>query len=133
MASTSSGLFRSVDCIRLQVADLARGLAFYRDALGHQLVWRTPTAAGLRMPDGAAELVIYMEGPGELVDLKVDDARAAVEAFTRAGGSLVVEPFDIPIGRCAVVRDPWGNELVLLDGSKGLLLTDREGNVTGVG
>jgi len=30
-----------------------------------------------------------------------------------------------------VVRDPWGNQLVLLDTSKGLLVTDNEGNVTG--
>jgi hypothetical protein len=36
-------------------------------------------------------------------------------------------PFDIQIGLCAVVRDPWGNELVILDTSKGLLRTDDEG------
>jgi hypothetical protein len=30
-----------------------------------------------------------------------------------------------------VVEDPWGNSLVLLDTSKGLLKTDANGNVTG--
>lgn len=30
-------LFRNVDCIRVPVADLDAGLAFYRDALGHEL------------------------------------------------------------------------------------------------
>jgi hypothetical protein len=30
-----------------------------------------------------------------------------------------------------VIRDPWGNELVLLDTTKGLLVTDAEGNVIG--
>jgi hypothetical protein len=30
------------------------------------------------------------------------------------------------------VKDPWGNELVLLDSSKGRLVTDEGGNVVGV-
>jgi len=48
-----------------------------------------------------------------------------------AGGTIVVPPFDIQIGRCVVVRDPWGTSLVLLDASKGLLITDADGNVIG--
>jgi hypothetical protein len=36
------------------------------------------------------------------------------------------------IGRCARVRDPFGNELVLLDQSKGRLATDADGRVIGV-
>jgi len=43
----------------------------------------------------------------------------------------VVPPFDIQIGRCVVVRDPWGNPLVLLDMSKGKLVTDSEGKILG--
>lgn len=44
-------LIRKVDCVRLYVADLETGLAFYRDQLGHELIWRTETAAGLRLPE----------------------------------------------------------------------------------
>jgi len=33
------------------------------------------------------------------------------------------------VGRCVVVKDPWGNQLVLLDSTKGLLNTDRAGKV----
>jgi len=40
-----------------------------------------------------------------------------------------VPPFEIQIGRCVVVQDPFGNPLVLLDMSKGPLTTDAEGNV----
>ncbi len=40
-------------------------------------------------------------------------------------------PFDIQIGRAVVVEDPWGNRFVLLDASKGLLVTDADGNVIG--
>ena len=35
------------------------------------------------------------------------------------------------IGPDNVLRDPWGNQLVLLDTTKGLLATDEDGNVIG--
>jgi adenosylhomocysteine nucleosidase len=124
-------LFSKVDCIRLYVPDLESGLSFYRDRLGHQLLWRTRQAAGLRMPDTDAEIVIQTEQERQEVDVTVDSADEAAQRFTNAGGVVVVPPFDIQIGRCTVVRDPWGNHLVLLDTSKGLLATDKDGNVTG--
>jgi len=40
-------------------------------------------------------------------------------------------PFDIQIGLCVVVLYPWGNKLVLLDMSKGRLVTDEEGRIIG--
>jgi hypothetical protein len=48
-----------------------------------------------------------------------------------AGGRVVAPPFEIQIGRCAVVADPWGNVLALIDMSKGALRTDAAGNVIG--
>jgi hypothetical protein len=45
---------------------------------------------------------------------------------------VVTQPFDIPVGRIAVVQDPFGNTLVLLDLSKGYYVKDGRGNVTGV-
>jgi predicted enzyme related to lactoylglutathione lyase len=124
-------LIRKVDCVRLYVPDLEDGLAFYRDQLGHELIWRTETAAGLRLPESEAELVLQTEDQRQEVDLLVDSADEAVRFIEQAGGRVIVPPFDIQIGRCAVIQDPWGNPLVLLDTSKGLLKTDAEGNVTG--
>ncbi len=124
-------LFRKVDCLALRVTDLDAALIFYA-TLGHALIWRTATAAGLRLPDSEAELVLQTERPGPETDLTVEAVGPAVERFVRAGGRLVVAPFDIAIGQCAVVADPWDNQLVLLDTSKGRLVTDEAGNVTGV-
>jgi len=125
-------LFRAVDCVRIPVPDLEAGLAFYRDALGHALKWRSETAAGLRMAKGGAELVIHVESDRAETDLLVADVRRAIARVTRAGGRLVAGPFEIPVGRVAIAADPWGNPLALLDLSKGLLRTDRQGRVTGV-
>lgn len=124
-------LFRKVDCLQIPVPDLEAGLAFYRDRLGHPLIWRTATAAGLRLPDSEAELVLQTERPELEVNLLVDSADAAATAMVAAGGQVVVAPFDIQIGRCTVVADPWGNRLVLLDMTKGALKTDEQGNVMG--
>jgi predicted enzyme related to lactoylglutathione lyase len=124
-------LIRKVDCVRLYVPDLEAGLSFYREQLGHQLIWRTETAAGLRLPESDAELVLQTEDQRQEVDLLVDSADEAAKFVEQAGGKVIVPPFDIQIGRCVVLEDPWGNPLVLLDTSKGLLKTDDEGNVIG--
>jgi lactoylglutathione lyase len=122
-------LVQKVDCLRLYVSELDAGLAFYRDQLGHELVWRTEKQMGLRMSDTDTEIVLHTEPGKPEIDLKVQSVYAAVARFEEAGGKTVVPPFDIQIGRCAMVQDPWGNQLVLLDTSKGLLVTDAEGNV----
>lgn len=124
-------LIRKVDCVRLYVSGLEAGLSFYRDRLGHELIWRTQTAAGLRLPESEAELVLQTEDQRQEVDLLVDSAEESARLIEQAGGREVVPPFDIQIGRCVVVEDPWGNPLVLLDASKGLLETDANGNVIG--
>ena len=122
-------LLRKVDCVRLFVPDLEAGLSFYRDQLGHALIWRTETAAGLRLPESEAELVIQTEDQRQEIDFLVDSADEAAKVIEQAGGKIVVLPFDIQIGRCVVVEDPWGNPFVLLDASKGFLKTDADGNV----
>lgn len=122
-------LFQKIDCLRLPVADLELGLRFYRDHLGHELIWRTATSAGMRFPDSNAELVIHTEGDPSETDLMVDAVDDAVARIVAAGGRVLRPPFDIAIGRCAVVADPFGNVLVVLDQSKGLLVTDDVGNV----
>jgi predicted enzyme related to lactoylglutathione lyase len=129
--STSTPLFQKIDCIRLHVDNLDEALAFYRDRLGHDLVWRSDRSAGLRMPDTDAEIVLHTEEQGQEIDLTVAAVDEAVARFVEAGGTVLVPPFEIQIGRCAVVADPWGNPLVLLDTSKGLLITDEDGNIIG--
>jgi hypothetical protein len=96
------------------------------------LIWRTETAAGLRLPESDAELVLQTEEQRQEVDLLVDSADEAAKLVEQAGGKVIVPPFEIQIGRCVVLEDLWGNPLVLLDTSKGLLKTDVDGNVIGL-
>jgi catechol 2,3-dioxygenase-like lactoylglutathione lyase family enzyme len=129
---TAPGLLRKVDCVQIPVPDLDRGLAFYRDRLGHELIWRTDTAAGLRLADSDSEVVLQTARPDGEVDFLVDSVDRAVTELIRAGGTVRTAPFDIPVGRVAVVADPFGNPLTILDLTKGRYVTDAAGNVTGI-
>ncbi len=129
--SGSRPLFRKLDNLLLRVADLDAAVSFYRDRLGHRVVWRSDEAVGFALPDTDTELVAHLH-IGPETDVLVEDVDEAVAAFLSAGGEALEDPFDIAIGRCARVRDPFGNELVLLDQSKGVLATDRNGRVVGV-
>jgi predicted enzyme related to lactoylglutathione lyase len=126
-------LLQKVDAVTFPVPDLDSGLAFYRDRLGHTLLWRNDAIgqAGLALPDSDTELVLatQLDYTANWLVSSADEAAAAVHA---AGGRVITEPFDIPVGRVAVVADPFNNVLVLVDLSKGRYTTDETGSVTGV-
>jgi predicted enzyme related to lactoylglutathione lyase len=129
-----SPVLRMVDAVTVLVPDLDQGLEFYRDRLGHDLLWRNDELgqAGLRLPDSKTELVLSTNlqyAPNWLVT-SVQDAVADVVA---AGGTVLVEPHEIPVGRLAVVADQFGNALILLDLSVGRYTTVPAGRVTAVG
>ncbi|MFX1278802.1 MAG: VOC family protein [Promethearchaeota archaeon] len=130
--SNKDGLFRKVDCIRIPVSNLNDGLKFYRDKLGHKLIWRRENSIGLKIPESEAELVIHTEYDEAETDIKVDSVELATKRFIEAGGTMVKKPFDIPIGKCVILMDPWGNKFVLLDSSKGVYITDSKGDVIGL-
>ena len=133
MAHGTRPVLRLVDAVTVPVPDLQQGIGFYRDGLGQELIWIDEELgrAGLRLPDADTEIVLSTDltyTPNWLVT-SVQEAVAQIEA---AGGAVVVQPHDIPVGRVAVVADPFGNRLVLLDLSAGRYVTDEAGRVTGV-
>jgi predicted enzyme related to lactoylglutathione lyase len=127
------GLLRKVDAVTVPVTDLDAGLAFYGDGLGHRLLWRNDATgqAGLRLPESDTELVLTTRQDYE-PDWLVDDVHRALESVRAAGGTVVAGPDATPVGRVAVVQDPFGNRLVVLDLSSGRYRTDAAGRVTAV-
>ena len=49
------------------------------------------------------------------VDILVKSVDDAATEFQRLGGKIIIPPFDIAIGRCWRVEDPWGNRFVILE------------------
>ena len=70
-----------------------------------------------------AEIVLHREtsipSPVE-VHYLVDNVVFAVAHYAAEGCEILVAPFDITIGKCAVIRDPFGTRLCILDTTKGL-------------
>ena len=77
----------NVDCITLPVPDIEAALRFYRDRLGHGLVWRTGKAAGLSFGDGKTEIVLRENPDPPETDIKVASVIEAAERFQVAGDS----------------------------------------------
>ena len=61
--SPEKPLFRKLDNHLLRVADLDAAISFYRDRLGHRLLWRSDEAAGFGFPETDAELVAHLLSP----------------------------------------------------------------------
>ena len=122
-----------VDAVTVPVPDLEQGLRFYRDRLGHELLWRSEAIgqAALRLPESSTELVLST-GLSYAPIWLVASVEQATETFVAAGGRVLAKPARIAVGEVAVVADPFGNALVLLDLSAGRYVTDPEGNVIGV-
>jgi predicted enzyme related to lactoylglutathione lyase len=127
------GLLRKVDAVTFRVPDLDTGLAFYSERLGHALCWRNDDIgqAGLQLPGSDTEIVLTT-GHDYEPNWLVESADEAAREIAAAGGTVLTEPFDIPVGRVAVVSDPFGNVLLLVDLTKGRYEIDDSGNVTGV-
>ena len=126
-------LLCKVDAVTVPVPDLDSGLEFYVGQLRQRLLWRNDdvgqAAVGLRHSDSE---IVLTTGQRFEPNWLVDDVDEAIVVFQTAGGRLVAPAFDIPVGRGAVVADPFDNVLVLVDLSKGRYRTANDGTVTGV-
>jgi catechol 2,3-dioxygenase-like lactoylglutathione lyase family enzyme len=108
------------------VDDAAAAAAYYTRVFGLRPLWTETTSAhttvGLGFSESDAELVLHTDAgiPHRVeVHYLVDDVVTAVEQLRREGCAVAVPPFAIAIGRCAVVRDPFGTTLCMLDMTRG--------------
>lgn len=115
-------MLKKIDCVMIQVEDVQAAMTYYRDVFGLHPTWWGERDAGLAFPDSDAEIVLhnYLDLPSRVeVHYLVDDVENAVHTFTNKGCRVLVEPFDIVIGKCAVIEDPFGTRLCILDMTKG--------------
>jgi lactoylglutathione lyase len=117
----SSGSLRKIDCVLVAVGDLDEAQAFYSRVFGLRRLWQDESSVGMGMSATDAEIVLHtMDLPADVsVNYLVDDVEAAVAEYRRAGCAVRTPPFDIAVGRCAVLQDPYGNAVCVLDLTKG--------------
>ena len=116
-------MLRKIDCVMIHVDDLEAATRYYADVFGLRPNWKDATSVGLKFPETDAEIVLHCEPdiPSRVeVHYLVDDVVDAVRVLVEKGCRVLVEPFDIVIGKCGVIEDPFGTRLCILDMSKGL-------------
>jgi predicted enzyme related to lactoylglutathione lyase len=107
----------------IRVDDVEAAAAYYGRVFGLHPQWSGDDSIGLALPETDAELVLHNNPkiPSSVeVDYLVDDVAAAVAHFAAQGCQVLVAPFDIPIGKCVVISDPFGTQLCILDLTRGL-------------
>jgi predicted enzyme related to lactoylglutathione lyase len=114
-------MLRKIDCVMVRVPDLAPAAEFYTRVFGLRELWRDEASIGLGMAETDAEIVLHtMDLPADRgVHYLVDDVLDAVTTAQDAGCTVREAAFDIAIGKCAVLVDPFGNTVCVLDMSKG--------------
>jgi lactoylglutathione lyase len=117
-------MLKKIDCVMIRVEDVKAAMAYYTDVFGLRPVWWDERSAGLSFPETDTEIVIHCNPdiPSRVeVHYLVEDAVSAVQTLQTKGCRVLVEPFDIAIGKCAVIEDPFGTRLCILDMTKGPL------------
>lgn len=107
----------------LSTPDLAAAKAFYGAVFGWETdtfaagdlevtLWRLPGFEGGEPEQPVPADVVAVAAPGEAprwdVDLWVEDPDATAARAAELGGAVLAGPFDMPMGRRAVLADPQG-------------------------
>jgi len=124
-------MLKKIDCVMIRVEDVDAAMAYYRDVFGLHPLWRDEQSMGMVFPETDAEIVLhtYSDIPSRVeVYYLVDDVVTKVQTFAAKGCCVLVEPFDIRIGKCAVIEDPFGARLCILDMTKGPLTPNLSEN-----
>jgi lactoylglutathione lyase len=115
-------MFRKIDCVMVKVDDLETAAHYYADVFGLKRLWADGFSVGMGMPETDAEIVLHNDPnvPKDIgVHYLVDDVVATVAELSTKGCTIVAPPFDIAIGKSAVIQDPFGTTLCILDMTKG--------------
>lgn len=94
------------------------------------MVWRSDEAVGFALPDTDAELVVHLH-IGPETDVLIEGVDDIFKLLLNAGARLSRLRSTLPLAAVRAFRDPFGNDLVILEQSRGLA-TDADGRVVGV-
>ena len=113
---------RKIDAVLIKVKNLEKTAKFYTTLMGMKRGW-TDTEnqmIGLLFPDNDTELVLHCDDtlPNPNISYQVKDVLSFVEQYRESGYKVLREPFDIRCGKCAILQDPEGHSIEVMDITK---------------
>jgi predicted enzyme related to lactoylglutathione lyase len=115
-------MLKRIDCVMIRVDDVATAEKFYSEVFGLKALWREAGSVGMALPETNAEIVLHNNAaiPNKVeVHYLVDNVVAAVKYYAENGCRVLAPPFDVLIGKCAVIQDPFDTTICLLDLTSG--------------
>lgn len=111
--------------VMIVVSDMDRSVRFYRDVLGLKLLFQQSNWSQL----DAGTILVGLHPEGEEVKvgptsgctlgIYVDDVTRTVGELKARGGRIAVEPRAEPFGRWALLKDPDGYNIQLIEMKSG--------------
>ena len=110
-------MLRRVDRILIRVPNVASAAAYYRQTLGLSVLREEAKVATLKFPDDAVEIVLHADAdlPAEAVYFLVNDVRDLYRRREELKLRFASAPSRVARGYQAVVKDPFGTVLQILD------------------
>lgn len=113
---------KKIDAVFLRVRDLEKSAQFYINVMGLKKGWtdRRHQMIGLLFSGNDTELVLHCDEslPDPNVSYQVDDVLEFVEKYKQIGCEVLVKPFNIRCGKCAILEDPEGHSIEIMDITK---------------
>ncbi len=111
-----------IDNIMYQVKDLEKAKIFYQEVLGLKKVWENKESkmVGFTFEESDSEIVIHNNPNIPKFDYSylVSNVDEFVKEFESKGYIVKLEPIDVRSGRYAILLDPDGNEIPIIDLTK---------------
>ena len=107
------------------VEDIEESISFYQDIFGFKMVEKFYNEEGglvlMQSPGGAAVELIdsnNFETGFWSMGMEVDDFETAIEELRSKGCKFVFEPASLPLGKLAMIEDPNGVKIAILELTK---------------
>ncbi|MDD5750391.1 MAG: VOC family protein [Candidatus Pacebacteria bacterium] len=111
-----------IDNIMYRVSDLKKAERFYINILGLKKAWEDENAGmiGFIFEQSDSEIVIHTDPniPKGEYSYLVEDVVEFCEEVKKQGYKVLSEPFEVRPGKYALLSDPDGNEIPIIDLSK---------------
>lgn len=111
-----------IDNVMYRVSDLKKAEEFYKNILGLKKVWEDNHAkmVGFVFEQSDSEIVIHANPdiPKSEYSYLVENVTAFCEEVKKQGYKVLLEPIDVRPGKYALIADPDGNEIPIIDLTK---------------
>jgi len=111
-----------IDSVMLRVCDLEASARFYEEVMGLRRAWTDAQnqMIGFLFPGNDSELVIHTSPTqnNPSYSFSVEDVVGFCDRFRERGYKVLMEPFEVRCGMYAVLADPDGNRINIIDLTK---------------